>query len=111
MGGSFAQRLIGKLAEHDVDMVPRWLLEYRAPVVVARWCDDHIHPSLLPAFGGRLLGTARPRAALARGVKVTGATVHYVNDEPMLAKSCPEPVPVLATDAPQVFSAAYGAAE
>ncbi|MDR3342984.1 MAG: phosphoribosylglycinamide formyltransferase [Treponema sp.] len=41
----------------------------------------NIHPSLLPAFGGRgFYGLKVHEAALARGVKITGATVHYVDE-------------------------------
>ena len=43
----------------------------------------NVHPSLLPAFGGRgCYGLHVHEQALARGVKVTGATVHFVNDVP-----------------------------
>jgi phosphoribosylglycinamide formyltransferase-1 len=42
----------------------------------------NIHPSLLPAFGGDgCYGLHVHEKALARGVKITGATVHFVNDE------------------------------
>jgi phosphoribosylglycinamide formyltransferase-1 len=41
----------------------------------------NIHPSLIPAFCGDGFYGIRPHvAALERGVKVTGATVHYVNE-------------------------------
>lgn len=41
----------------------------------------NIHPSLLPSFGGEgFYGLHVHEAALERGVKVTGATVHYVNE-------------------------------
>ena len=41
----------------------------------------NVHPALLPAFGGKgYYGLHVHEAALARGVKVTGATVHYVNE-------------------------------
>jgi len=41
----------------------------------------NVHPALLPAFGGKgCYGLHVHEAALARGVKVTGATVHYVNE-------------------------------
>ena len=41
----------------------------------------NIHPSLIPAFCGDGFYGLRPHiAALERGVKVTGATVHYVNE-------------------------------
>ena len=40
----------------------------------------NIHPSLIPAFCGEgFYGLHVHEAALARGVKVTGATVHFVN--------------------------------
>lgn len=41
----------------------------------------NIHPSLIPSFcGPGFYGLKVHEAALARGVKVTGATVHYVNE-------------------------------
>lgn len=41
----------------------------------------NIHPSLIPAFCGEgMYGLAPHTAALERGVKVTGATVHFVNE-------------------------------
>lgn len=41
----------------------------------------NIHPSLIPSFCGvGYYGLKVHEAALARGVKVTGATVHYVDE-------------------------------
>lgn len=43
----------------------------------------NIHPSLIPAFCGEgFYGLKVHEAALARGVKISGATVHYVNEIP-----------------------------
>ncbi|WP_394267012.1 phosphoribosylglycinamide formyltransferase [Anaerotignum sp.] len=43
----------------------------------------NIHPSLIPSFCGKgYYGLKVHEAALAYGVKVTGATVHYVNEIP-----------------------------
>lgn len=43
----------------------------------------NIHPSLIPAFCGKgFYGIKVHEAALAKGVKVTGATVHFVNEIP-----------------------------
>ncbi|MDX8401913.1 MAG: phosphoribosylglycinamide formyltransferase [Mariprofundaceae bacterium] len=64
---------------------------------VARFCDRivNIHPSLLPSFAG----AHAVRDALAYGVKVTGVTVHLVNEVldggPILAQ---RPVPVCEDD-------------
>lgn len=43
----------------------------------------NVHPSLIPSFCGKgFYGIKVHEAALAKGVKVTGATVHFVNDIP-----------------------------
>lgn len=53
---------------------PRTLGAYRGRMI-------NVHPSLLPAFGGRgYYGLRVHEAALLRGVKITGATVHFVDE-------------------------------
>ncbi len=43
---------------------------------------SNVHPSLIPSFGGTgYYGLHVHEAVLARGVKVTGATVHFVTEE------------------------------
>ncbi|MBR7063710.1 MAG: phosphoribosylglycinamide formyltransferase, partial [Treponema sp.] len=43
----------------------------------------NIHPSLIPSFCGKgFYGLKVHEAALSYGVKITGATVHYVNEIP-----------------------------
>jgi phosphoribosylglycinamide formyltransferase-1 len=43
----------------------------------------NVHPSLIPSFCGKgFYGLKVHEAALAYGVKVTGATVHFVNEVP-----------------------------
>ncbi len=43
----------------------------------------NVHPSLIPSFCGKgFYGLRVHETALARGVKITGATVHYVNEIP-----------------------------
>ncbi|EMI44839.1 phosphoribosylglycinamide formyltransferase [Rhodopirellula sp. SWK7] len=67
----------------------------------------NIHPSLLPAFGGQgMYGHHVHEAVLARGVRITGCTVHYVDNEydngPILhQRSCP----VLDGDTPDALAA------
>ena len=65
----------------------------------------NIHPALIPSFCGKGMYGIRPHeAALERGVKVSGATVHIVNeiyDEgPILLQKC---VDVLPDDTPEVL--------
>ena len=73
----------------------------------------NIHPSLLPAFGGKgFYGDRVHRAVLERGCKVSGCTVHYVDGEydhgPILAQKV---VPVLEGDDPGSLAARVFEAE
>ena len=65
----------------------------------------NIHPSLIPAFSGKgFYGLRVHEAALARGVKVTGATVHRVNEIPDRGEILlPKAVEVLPGDTPEVL--------
>ena len=65
----------------------------------------NIHPSLIPSFCGKgFYGLKIHGAALARGVKYTGATVHYVNHIPDGGEILlQQPVPVLPGDTPEVL--------
>ena len=65
----------------------------------------NIHPSLIPSFcGAGYYGLKVHEAALARGVKVTGATVHYVNEIPdggeIIAQKAVE---ILEGDTPEIL--------
>lgn len=73
----------------------------------------NIHPSLIPAFcGNRFYGHRVHEAVLARGVKVSGCTVHFADnayDEgPIVAQRC---VPVLDDDTPDTLAARVFEAE
>ncbi|MXW65848.1 MAG: phosphoribosylglycinamide formyltransferase [Gemmatimonadales bacterium] len=77
--------------------------------VVRAWWGRilNIHPALLPSFGGRgMYGARVHRAVIEAGVRVTGATVHFVDEAydrgPIL---CQWPVPVLAGDTPESVAA------
>ena len=65
----------------------------------------NVHPSLIPSFCGKgFYGLKVHEAALARGVKFTGATVHYVNQIPDGGEILlQQPVPVLPDDTPEIL--------
>jgi formyltetrahydrofolate-dependent phosphoribosylglycinamide formyltransferase len=63
----------------------------------------NIHPALIPSFCGRgFYGERVHRAVIESGVKVSGCTVHFADDEydhgPIILQGC---VPVLDADTPQ----------
>lgn len=67
----------------------------------------NVHPSLLPAFGGQgMYGRKVHEAVVAAGVKVSGATIHVVDEEydhgPIVLQAT---VPVLASDTPGTLAA------
>ena len=74
---------------------------------VTQWNNRiiNVHPSLIPSFCGKgMYGLKVHEAALEKGVKVTGATVHMVNEIPdggkiLLQKA----VEVLEGDTPEVL--------
>ena len=80
----FHKALIAALDEAKVDLVvlagflvnipPELIQKYRGRII-------NIHPSLIPSFCGKgYYGLKVHEAALSRGVKVTGATVHFVDE-------------------------------
>ncbi len=67
----------------------------------------NIHPGLLPAFGGKgMYGMNVHRAVLDYGAKISGITVHFVDEEydhgPIILQ---EAVPVLSNDTPEELAA------
>jgi formyltetrahydrofolate-dependent phosphoribosylglycinamide formyltransferase len=67
----------------------------------------NVHPAMLPAFGGPgMYGQRIHSAVLAHGAKMTGVTVHFVDEEfdrgPIIAQW---PVPVLPGDTPATLAA------
>lgn len=83
---AYGERLIALLRGHDIDMVVLAGFMLILDVCVIRAYEGRIinvHPSLIPAFCGEgFYGLRVHRAALERGVKLTGATVHIVNEIP-----------------------------
>ena len=82
----FEAALTKKLTEYRADLlVLAGFLSILSADFVRRWPDRivNVHPSLIPAFCGKgYYGLKVHEAALRRGVKVTGATVHLVNEIP-----------------------------
>lgn len=104
----FEARLEAELAARGIGLlVLAGFLRILSPEFTARWPRRilNIHPSLIPAFCGRgYYGLRVHEAALARGVKLTGATVHFVNEIPdggeiILQKA----VEVLPGDTPEIL--------
>lgn len=78
--------LVDKLRELSIDLV---VLAGFMHILTAEMVEAYpnailnIHPALIPAFcGAGYYGLHVHEAALAYGVKVTGATVHFVTEEP-----------------------------
>lgn len=82
----YEARLYTLLEKNRIDLIVlAGFLTILSKDFVARYPKKilNIHPSLIPSFCGEgFYGLKVHEAALARGVKVTGATVHYVNEIP-----------------------------
>lgn len=104
----FEDRLISLLTSHGIELI---VLAGFMSILSERFTKTfpdriiNVHPSLIPSFSGKgFYGLRVHEAALEYGVKVTGATVHYVNEVPdggkiILQKS----VAVKNTDTPEVL--------
>ena len=82
----FEQQLIAALTTNRIDLIVlAGFLSILTERFTARYARRivNVHPSLIPSFcGAGFYGLKVHEAALARGVKVTGATVHFVNEIP-----------------------------
>ena len=105
---AFYDALIGYLESFDVDLVilagymtvlgSKFIKRYENKII-------NIHPALIPSFcGDGFYGLKVHEAALEKGVKITGATVHFVNEEtdagPIIIQKAVE---VLDGDTPEVL--------
>lgn len=83
---AFEDRLISELCARGIELIvlagfmsilsEKFTREYENRII-------NVHPSLIPSFCGKgFYGLKVHEAALAYGVKVTGATVHFVNEIP-----------------------------
>ncbi len=111
---SFNDALHAELARHDVELVALLgFLSVFEPRERYRGRAINVHPALIPSFCGKgLYGHRVYEAVLARGVKVTGATVHFVDDEydhgPIISQRA---VPVQDDDTPETLAARVQAVE
>lgn len=105
---SMTLALVDKLKELDIDLVvlagcmiifTQELVEAFPNAII------NVHPALIPSFCGKgFYGLHVHEAALAYGVKLSGATVHFVSEEcdggPIIAQKA---VPVLEDDTPETL--------
>ena len=104
----FEERLNALLDEEGIGLIVlAGFLRILSGDFTRRWAGRiiNIHPSLIPSFcGPGYYGLRVHEAALSRGVKVTGATVHFVNEIPdggeIIAQRAVE---VLPGDTPEVL--------
>ena len=105
---AFEDAVLAALEERKIDLI---VLAGFMSILSARFVSHYVnriinvHPALIPSFCGKgFYGLKVHEAALAYGVKVTGATVHYVNEVPdggqiLLQKA----VDVLPDDTPETL--------
>ncbi len=105
---AFEERIKALLAENSIDVI---VLAGFMSILSENFTSCYpkrilnVHPSLIPAFCGEgFYGLRVHEAALSYGVKVTGATVHYVNEIPdggeiILQKA----VDILPGDTPEIL--------
>jgi formyltetrahydrofolate-dependent phosphoribosylglycinamide formyltransferase len=111
---SFNDAIHAELSKHDVELVAcLGFLSIFEPRERYRGRAINVHPALIPAFCGKgMYGHHVHEAVLARGCKVSGATVHLVDDEydhgPILAQRAVE---VRDDDTPDTLAARVQAVE
>ena len=84
--GAFEDELIRILEENNIELIVlAGFMSILSEKFTKRFADRilNVHPSLIPSFCGKgFYGLKVHEAALSYGVKVTGATVHFVNEIP-----------------------------
>ena len=82
----FEEKIISLLTEKEIDLIVlAGFMCILSEDFTSRYPERiiNVHPSLIPSFCGKgFYGLHVHEAALAYGVKVTGATVHFVNEIP-----------------------------
>ncbi len=105
---AFEEAITGALTDHGVELIVlAGFMSILSEDFTRRWPERilNVHPSLIPSFCGKgFYGLKVHEAALDYGVKVTGATVHFVNEVPdggriLLQKA----VDILPDDTPETL--------
>ncbi len=104
----FEQKIIDTLRENGIDLI---VLAGFMSILSENFTNTfkdriiNVHPSLIPSFCGEgFYGLRVHEAALSKGVKVTGATVHFVNEIPDGGKIIMQKaVEVLDGDTPEIL--------
>jgi phosphoribosylglycinamide formyltransferase 1 len=102
--------ILGALHAHDIQFIALAGFLRLIPAAVTSAFHQrivNIHPALLPAFGGPgMYGRRVHEAVLAAGCRVTGATVHWVDERYDEGRIIAQwPVPVLAGDSADMLAA------
>ena len=83
---AFEDGISSLLREYRIDLIIlAGFMSILSESFTCRWPERiiNVHPALIPAFAGKgYYGLKVHEAALERGVKITGATVHFVNEIP-----------------------------
>ncbi|NLL34348.1 MAG: phosphoribosylglycinamide formyltransferase [Clostridiales bacterium] len=105
---AFTEAILNELQRHKIDLVVLAGFLYILSPVFTRHFENrviNVHPSLIPSFcGDGYYGLRVHEKVLEYGVKLTGATVHFVNEEtdagPIILQKA---VPVNSDDTPQTL--------
>ncbi|HLK59450.1 MAG TPA: phosphoribosylglycinamide formyltransferase [Chthonomonadaceae bacterium] len=106
----YAEALLRVLKRHEVGLIClAGYMRRLPPAIVSSYAGRimNVHPALLPLFGGRgMYGEHVQQAVLESGMKVSGATVHFVDEEydtgPIIVQYA---APVLEDDTPATLGA------
>jgi phosphoribosylglycinamide formyltransferase-1 len=107
---AFVQSMLDILDKHGAEFILlAGYMKKIPPEIISRYKDRilNIHPALLPSFGGQgMYGHHVHEAVLAEGCRVSGVTVHLVDEVydrgPIIAQEC---VPVLEGDTADLLAA------
>lgn len=81
---AFSDAILAKLEEYEIDIIVlAGFMHILSGKIIEKYTNKilNVHPALIPSFCGEgFYGLRVHKAALEKGIKVTGATVHFVNE-------------------------------